>query len=423
VITIDKAALRTASNEYMGGKLRDILKATIRNAGVYEISQTYRPLLAKSAELAAGKAPYDRRIKEALVSLEAIVLWRQGPVAEEDGQLIREDMNNEFTWPRAHQLVVNSRKASAREWGPYRNYHRKFLPWHGGPLIHLKKGDLHVKVAPALAMRIRQIAFKGHVLLREPGPYSKKPEPGYPSVGGAFEMVRNSCPTGLVVGDATGSSVLMEAEGGSGLHFKHYTRKSVTLEGNNTIRIRIQSKQVNRNKSYSQGNASSIAEYIAGKDTQAVKAFAKIGDAWQALTFAVPKPKDAKAKPPPKAVLVAKLPEQCTAFRIHFTDRGIVVEDTIVTPAFRGGSLSWNTAKGLLISRVGPQIATLNTKEFTTTNEHVIRVYADGQLKSTVRNDGAADHAAGEKEGGGDKEEENILNPVIDRKKDEAGQK
>ena len=268
--TVDMAELRRASNEFMGNRIRSLLKAAVRNAKVCEVSATFRPLFSKALTLTDGKAPYDRRVKEAFVGLEAIVLWRQGPVVEKNGQLVRADMNDEYTWPRAHSMIVHSRKASAREWSPYRNYQRKFLPWHGGPLVHLRQDDLRVKVTPTLAMRIRQIEFMGNKLLREPGPYTKKPVAGYPSVAGAYEAVRNSCPVGLVVGEPTNTSVLMEAEGGSGLHFKQFTRKKIDILKGNKLRIQLQTKQVNRNKNYSEGSSTSITEYLAGKEDGSV---------------------------------------------------------------------------------------------------------------------------------------------------------
>jgi len=109
-----------------------------------------RRRLAKAAKKAGGEEPYCRRIREAGASLEAFTLWCAGPLVERGGRLVRADLDHQYTYPRALDLVKHCRGASPREWGTGRSYHLSLLPLHGGPLARLSKGEVEVEVAPVL---------------------------------------------------------------------------------------------------------------------------------------------------------------------------------------------------------------------------------------------------------------------------------
>ena len=136
-----------------------------------------------------------------------------------------------------------------------------------------------------------------------------------------------------------------------------------------------------------------------------------------------PKAKKTKTKKPSVSTsLTAQLPEGTQAIRLHFVDRGIIIEDAILATTFKGGRVVWDKARGLVTTRIAPHPATLNIKEFTTSNEHELRIFSDGNAvrKSTTKSKNTRPAGAS---GPDDDDGVNVLNPVKDRKKDRDAHK
>lgn len=120
-------------------------------------------LIAQSRELfdqalakTADDETYQRRVKEAEVSLEAWLLWKPGAFKEDGERLIRADIGSD-TFARAESLIEHCRGASPREWGNGPKYHMDFLRMHGGPMPVLRKGPVTVKVAPVQNGQLREV--------------------------------------------------------------------------------------------------------------------------------------------------------------------------------------------------------------------------------------------------------------------------
>lgn len=120
-------------------------------AVVARAQELFRAALRKTA----SDAIYQRRVKEAEVSLEAWLLWTPGELQEQGELLIRADLGD--TRARARSLVQHCRGASPREWGNGPKYHMNFLAMHGGRMPVLREGRLTVKVAPMQNGEIREV--------------------------------------------------------------------------------------------------------------------------------------------------------------------------------------------------------------------------------------------------------------------------
>ena len=297
--------------------------------------------LKQALEHAGDDATYVRRVKEAMVSLESVQLWKPGPLVEKGDRLVRQDLGD--TWERAQDLVAHSRNASPREWGSGRAYRMGFLTYHGGPLATLKRGDLVVKAAPILNGRIRRIIFRGKDLLHLPD-FAKKERP---NSSGAYEGLNPGSRIYELTGEATPTSVVMKAE----LGIKHWgsrtlqvAHKTVELTGDNKVSIRgVARAAVRGQKAIS---ARAIVHYEAGKDPAACRVHIRLADGpWQ--PFKVPsgapdkKNKDTKPNLPP-----------LTALKIELDATGVIVTDEYLAPAPTGGYLWYDPARGVLVTEV-----------------------------------------------------------------------
>ena len=327
-----------------------------------------RALLQEAREKAAGVDPFARRVEEVAVSLEAFAIWRPGPLEELDGKLVRTDLGKQYTFDRAQNLLLHSRNASAKEWGPYPNYHRQLLTLHGGPLAVLKQGDLEVVAVPNLGMRIRQIRFRGKPLLRVPSEIKEK---GWPQLGGAYENAFAGWSTGAVSGVAQSTQVVMRTNAGSGTSIKQSAAKTVTLEGNGVIRITVASQRVTRDEDFQNTRAALGMEYLAGRNPAQYRVEAKTAtNGWVVLlpasTATPPPPAPAGGKPgkPAKAVFVeVPVPPGASALLVTLRATGCQVEETFVAPAIKGGTVSFDPATGVLRTLVNTASAGLDLKE------------------------------------------------------------
>ncbi len=311
-----------------------------------------RGLMDDARRLSAGREPYARRVEEAAVSLDAFDLWRPGPLAEADGRLIRPDLTNVaaggWTFDRALRLCQHARQASPREWGAYRHYHELFLASHGGPLVTLRRGDVAVRVASAIGLRIRQIEFRGRPLLRVS---SNTDEEGWPAVGGAVERVYPSWTYGMVSGVPTETSVTMDTDHVSGSSVKQSASKRVELTEDGVIRITVGSQAISRLPGNDFTRCAHVTEYAVGTNVTgvAIEAMSTSG-VWTAVAFSPSNEVPARVKGQkagkPRRVLVGRLPASTTALRVALPSAGCVVDDRYVAPAIIGGSV--RLADGML---------------------------------------------------------------------------
>jgi len=300
--------------------------------------------LDQALAAAKEKEPYERRVREAMVSMEAIDLWHVGQLVEKEDHLVRADLNGEYSYPRAQALVEHCREASPREWGSGKAYRLSFLALHGGPLVTLTRGQVQVKVAPVLNGRIWQIVFNGKELLR----VGTAGEKGYPFVAGSCDRLNPGPRSSEIVGEPTQSKVA--SEGGCGI--KHwgsnptqFMRKTVELHQNGCIRITGVSRSANRRKQ--EAVVSEVTEYAVGKGAEGVAAEVQTADGqWTALSFAAPPadPAQKGAQPHPEAAV----PANAKALRIHIPVKGCVIEDQYLAPAVAGGKLVLDAKRGVL---------------------------------------------------------------------------
>jgi len=157
-----------------------------------ELRKQLRGILAKALARTKGNDAdlHYRRVREARVSLEAVVLWNAGPLEERDGRLVRTDLG-EYTYPRALELIKYCRQASPREWGSGHSYRRGFLTLHGGPVERIANGPVTVKVAPVRHGRIWSIEYRGRRVLGESVDWYRPTGQSY------FDVVGRPTPTAL----------------------------------------------------------------------------------------------------------------------------------------------------------------------------------------------------------------------------------
>ncbi len=303
-----------------------------------------RDLAALARARAAGAEPFARRVEEAVVSLDAFAIWHPGPLAEKDGKLVRTDLGDQYTYDRAKAVCLYSRKSSAKEWGPYPNYHKQLLSLQGGPLAVLTNGDIEVAAAPALGMRIRQIRFKGKALLAVPGDPKEK---GWPNLGGASEAAFPGWTTGEVVEPPSSTSVLMRTEAGSGTTLKHLAEKGVALGSNGLIRLFVASERITREPDFTNTRCNQLTAWQVGRKADQFTVEARAPEGWTPLSFA--SSMAAAADPTKKTKTVeAVFPEGTSALRITLKGAGCVAEDWYEAPALLGGKATYDPAAGVL---------------------------------------------------------------------------
>ena len=115
-----------------------------------EVLSRLKPILEAGRKKLASDQESDwyRRFEELELGVEATEYWREGPLGERDGKLIRLDFGYD-TFPRALELRRYSRGATPREFGTAEGYWQNFLRWHGGPIRSLRQGELEVRAIPA----------------------------------------------------------------------------------------------------------------------------------------------------------------------------------------------------------------------------------------------------------------------------------
>jgi hypothetical protein len=343
VTELEKAVVYTSTNSPHMDEFakRDVIRRIYLSK---ERMQRLRDLAADARAKAAGAEPFARRVEEAVVSLDAYAIWYPGPLAEKDGRLVRTDLGDQYTYDRAKAVCLYSRKASAKEWGPYPNYHKQLLSLQGGPLVVLTNGEIEVAAAPALGMRIRQIRFRGKGLLAVPADPKAK---GWPNLGGASEAAFPGWTTGEVAGQPSSTGLVMRTEAGSGTTLKHLAEKTIVLGDNGAIRIGAASERVTRDPDYTNTRCNQLTAWQVGRKTDQFSVEARAPDGWTPLAFA--SSMAAAADPTKKTKTVeAVFPEGTSALRITLKGAGCVAEDWYEEPALLGGKAVYDPAAGVL---------------------------------------------------------------------------
>ncbi len=317
-----------------------------------------RDLLAEARTRAAGREPYARRVEEVFASLEAFALWHPGPLAEVGDRLVRADLDNAYTYDRAVHASFYSRKASAREWGPYLGYQLNFLALQGGPLGRVKSGTVEVTAAPALAMRIRQITWNGRPLLHVPNNPNAK---GWPNLGGAYEQVRSGWISGAFVGEPAATQLFMKADAISQGNIRQTALKTITVEADGTIRITVNGRRISREAGYEVARATLVTEYQAGKgNAWRVEGLGPSGD-WNPLLTSGGKGDAGQAAGETNRWEAFLSGESLMALRVVFPSWGCAVEERCPLPGIVGGRMQYEPLSGVL--RTSLQTAT-NGLEF-----------------------------------------------------------
>jgi hypothetical protein len=301
-----------------------------------ELMARLNACLDRALKRARGQEPYERRVREARVGVESVILFTEGPVREEGDRLVRTDIPN--SRDRILELVANCREASPREWGTGRSYRLGSIMQHGGPLVTLTRGPLTVKVAPIQGGRLRRLIYNGTDLLHVPD-FARK-EPAY--TAGAWERLEPGAALYEITNAPTATAVSMTAELGIG-HWSPNTKqlalKTVELTGDHTVRITGTVHRVARDESDRQ-KPTLITEY-AVTNIAGVVVEGRNGDGpWAPLPIVA-------GKPDPKNPAPATGP--LSAFRITLPGSRVIVTDTCKAPAATGGRVWHEPARGALV--------------------------------------------------------------------------
>lgn len=309
--------------------------------------------LRRCAEQARGLVPPDdavtrRRVEEAVVSLDGLVLTRplpkQNPFEEKDGRLYRTDMNGEYTYDRVVRMIGHLRGASPNEWGSGRGHHMNLLGQHGGPVTYVGGAGSTVRVAPAVNGQI--------------GPFMLGDRP----VG-----ITTSC--GSTVGgtrtferlESDPDSVRMRADGGVALFgssTKFFLTQSVDALEGQTARIRTDLRRVSRDPDYEKAAVRYVTRFPA-VDGLTLESRAVGSEAWTGVDLAPHIPPKTKGKPrkPPAApaptVLAGQAAVRVTSPAWVFTDTYQDVDADV--PGTVNVSVAVDaTTRDLVVTTTGP---------------------------------------------------------------------
>lgn len=238
---------------------------------------------ADAAIAAAGdKDPYLRRVKEAVVGLDAFALWRAGPLEEKGDRLIRADVG-EYTYDRARDMLNYIRDASPREWGLGRPYQMSFLALQGGSLARLARGKTEVVVAPVMNGRIRQISFDGEPLFYVEENVGAK---GYPHLGGSVVKAGTRLMTLVESGQGEHETEMIGESGIASwsVNTKQYIRQKVKMPEDNTVEIEFSGRRAERG--VADRSASVETTYRVGSEPGMTRVFYTTdGKEWAPVTM------------------------------------------------------------------------------------------------------------------------------------------
>ncbi len=325
-----------------------------------ELLGQLRKALDEALKASDRKEPYNRRVKEAEVSLEALdLITRSGPpriLSEKDGYLA---VNGQITWSRAEALVKNCRNASFKEWGISQYYLVMFLYSQGGPLVKLKKNNLEVVAAPARGSRIHQICFHGRELLRSQyigiDPENKWNDAQLPTVSrGTFEKLKNSMNVSKVI-EQNEDKLSMEAECNLGAwHFPDISSvKTVEIKGEDVVRITGKSTGLKNKPMPSPEQATTVTDYTISAGSVFTVEVSPDTITWTKIDFTefttTPTGKEAiKAKKP----LRYTVPGNANSLRISMPGKSTVIVDSYLSPKVEKAEIVWNYTQGILTTEI-----------------------------------------------------------------------
>ncbi len=324
-----------------------------------ELIARMRICLGDALKSADGREPYQRRIKEAEASLEALELWcynGKPRILEEDGGELC--INGEYISTRIRSMLDYSRKSSAREFGTYKTYHELLLSASGGPLLKLSGGDLSVDVAPLQKGRIYQIRFKGRPVLQSQYLSTDKKLSKRPAVlRGSFESLQND-PEIYQVKERSDTRIVMQGECGIGCWkaVQSIATKTIEIKNGNTIMIGGESERTD-SRIESKDNKEEVSTAITDYRISPGKAFAletsSDRKSWNKFDLdSALKAQEGKADFKTGKSASCDLPANACAFRIYFPDTGITVEDSYLAPGVEGSKIIWDSAEGVLTTEV-----------------------------------------------------------------------
>lgn len=295
-----------------------------------EVRKKLKASRDKALARVAGNEPYERRVREATIGLEALILWKVGPLQEQNGRLIRTDLGGD-TFARAQAVLRFTREACPTEFGSGPAHRMNFLTWHGGPLVTLSQGPLTVTVAPVLNGQLRQISYQGVPLLYvETDPKTT----GYPLVGGSIENARTRMMT--LVGEPTTTSATMTGDSGIGIfdtRVEHLIRKTISLTPDGSINVVSIARKVMKDKVWRGATVTTV--YRAEKQPEQMRVeYQTVDGNWQPSLLAAGKD---------EAVLPA-----CMALRVSMLARKLQVVDLFTGAGIKNGTWRIDGKKGTL---------------------------------------------------------------------------
>jgi hypothetical protein len=346
-----------------------------------ERMKVLRAHLETARAAAVDRPPYDRRVAEAAVSLDATGLFHFKPMVPGDGRLcMQRRAGLDYTYDRATRMLANCRQSSFREWRAFRSYHQPFLSKHGGPLVTLAAGDLSVDVAPALSLQIYQIRFRGTPLLRA---VADPAADGFPFVGGAFEDTNPHWRHGGVHGEPGPAALTMKSTIESGSSVKAFAEKDVRIvDGVVHIDARMRTRKRRPGYEHVRCMNAGVVYDIGRRKRAAFEAAVQLTDgSWQDVAFpaqlAVRPAKYRKDRETGERVVIRKAistPAEVSyknktvaALRVRLPNVGVQVIERYREPGvgIRDVTLALDTFAGTLQTTVGTRARGLDERKMT----------------------------------------------------------
>jgi hypothetical protein len=291
-----------------------------------DIREILRSHLDAALAKAMGIEPYERRVKEAIVSLDAFELWTKGPLEERDGWMIRTDFG-ENTWPKAQNVLKYSRNANPKEYGIASIPRQRFLALHGGPVRQLSKGDLDVRVSPYAGGVIRGITYKEKEFLSShTNPQKRRNRNNVYMQPGMRSKFNLSFPSFSELGSPPyTTSLILKALAGitnDKPNPKQEYTKLISIQKDNQFTVTLKAKQRDRLPIYSKADATSQRDYLVGSKASDYDVKVKRIQGWETV-----KPST------PRGVSDLNL---ITGIRVTFKEQGYVMDDFFDRPIANG---------------------------------------------------------------------------------------
>lgn len=190
--------------------------------------------VAKKLVSAPENANYLTLVNDLAMGLEAARLWKEGPLEEKDGRLIRTDFGYD-TFPEALALWKSNRlETTPSELSSGKVKWLDFLALHGGPVATLHEGDLSARVWPAKRGGLGPILMGDLPVILE-------------TFDGALRFTE-------FVGKPTANSARISGEGGIGgwdPATKYLIEQEISLPDSRTIQVDFFDQRVTKSQAWS----------------------------------------------------------------------------------------------------------------------------------------------------------------------------